>query len=90
MIIEEGFSIDSLRQIAQSLKVAADVAGVKIVTGDMKVVHRGAAEKLFINTAGVGAPALISRPKISNQGMSSLLMDISVITVQQLRLPVET
>lgn len=54
MILEEGLPIDTLRQIAQSMKIAADRAGVQIVTGDTKVVHRGAADKLFINTAGIG------------------------------------
>ncbi|MGF1540328.1 MAG: hydrogenase expression/formation protein HypE [Pleurocapsa sp.] len=54
MIIEEGFSLASLRQIVQSMKQAADVAGVQIVTGDTKVVNRGSVDKLFINTTGVG------------------------------------
>jgi len=54
MIIEEGLSIDTLRKVAASMKATANAAGVKIVTGDTKVVHRGAADKLFINTAGVG------------------------------------
>ncbi len=54
MIIEEGFSVEDLKKIALSMKKTADAAGVKIVTGDTKVVHRGAADKLFINTAGVG------------------------------------
>jgi hydrogenase expression/formation protein HypE len=54
MIIEEGFSVSDLRRIANSMKEAAQEAGVKIVTGDTKVVDRGAADKLFINTAGVG------------------------------------
>jgi len=54
MIIEEGFPIDELRRIVSSMKKTADEAGVTIVTGDTKVVHRGAADKLFINTAGVG------------------------------------
>ncbi len=54
MIIEEGMSIDDLRQIVLSMKSTADQAKVKIVTGDTKVVHRGAADKLFINTAGIG------------------------------------
>lgn len=54
MILEEGLSIDTLRQIARSMKTAADAAGVTIVTGDTKVVHRGAADKIFINTAGIG------------------------------------
>ncbi|MBL4851163.1 MAG: hydrogenase expression/formation protein HypE [Gammaproteobacteria bacterium] len=54
MIIEEGMPVDDLRRIAQSMRAAADQSGVKIVTGDTKVVPRGAADKLFINTAGVG------------------------------------
>ena len=37
-----------------SIKAAAEEAGVKIVTGDTKVVNRGSADKLFINTAGIG------------------------------------
>jgi len=54
MIIEEGFPVDDLRRIVASMKATADAAGVAIVTGDTKVVHRGAADKLFINTASVG------------------------------------
>ena len=54
MIIEEGFPVETLREIAQSMKQAADFAGVEIVTGDTKVVDRGSADKLFINTTGVG------------------------------------
>ncbi|MFK5947278.1 MAG: hydrogenase expression/formation protein HypE [Methylococcales bacterium] len=54
MIIEEGFAIDELHHIALSMKKTADEAGVLIVTGDTKVVPRGFADKLFINTAGVG------------------------------------
>lgn len=54
MIIEEGMLVDDLRRIAASMRATADQAGVKIVTGDTKVVPRGAADKLFINTAGVG------------------------------------
>ncbi len=54
MIIEEGFQIDDLRRIVTSMKATADQTGVHIVTGDTKVVHKGAADKLFINTAGIG------------------------------------
>jgi len=54
VIIEEGLSVADLRVIVQSMKAAADQAGVKIVSGDTKVVDRGAADKIFINTAGVG------------------------------------
>lgn len=54
VILEEGFSIETLREVINSMKETADRAGVQIVTGDTKVVHRGAADKLFINTAGIG------------------------------------
>jgi hydrogenase expression/formation protein HypE len=53
-IIEEGFSIELLKQIASSIHEAAEQAGVSIVTGDTKVVEHGAADRLFINTAGIG------------------------------------
>ncbi len=53
-IIEEGLPIETLRRVVGSMRTAADAAGVAIVTGDTKVVHRGAADKLFVNTAGVG------------------------------------
>jgi hydrogenase expression/formation protein HypE len=54
MIMEEGLPVETLRQVVLSMKTAADAAGVQIVTGDTKVVHRGSADKLFINTAGIG------------------------------------
>ena len=54
MILEEGLSIDILGQVVSRMKEAAAQAGVSIVTGDTKVVERGAADKLFINTAGIG------------------------------------
>jgi hydrogenase expression/formation protein HypE len=53
-IIEEGFPIEDLKRILASMKEAADEAGVQIVTGDTKVVQKGSADKIFINTAGVG------------------------------------
>ncbi|MGJ5672385.1 MAG: hydrogenase expression/formation protein HypE [Nostochopsis sp.] len=54
VILEEGLSIETLRRVVTSMKIAANKAGVQIVTGDTKVVHRGAADKLFINTTGIG------------------------------------
>ncbi len=54
IILEEGFPVADLRRIAASMQAAATEAGVQIVTGDTKVVQRGAADKLFINTSGVG------------------------------------
>jgi len=53
-IIEEGLSQSELEQVVDSVQKATQEAGVKIVTGDTKVVHRGSADKLFINTAGIG------------------------------------
>ncbi len=53
-IIEEGLPQDELNEIVASVQQAAQEAGVEIVTGDTKVVHRGSADKLFINTAGIG------------------------------------
>ncbi len=54
MVLEEGLSVDTLRTIAATMREMADAAGVSIVTGDTKVVERGAADKLFINTSGIG------------------------------------
>jgi hydrogenase expression/formation protein HypE len=53
-ILEEGFSIDTLRRIVESMRAAAEAVGVRIVTGDTKVVDRGKADGIFINTAGIG------------------------------------
>jgi hydrogenase expression/formation protein HypE len=54
VILEEGLPVETLRRVAASMKIAAKKADIQIVTGDTKVVHRGAADKLFINTAGIG------------------------------------
>ncbi len=54
IILEEGLDIDDLTKILQSMKEAADYADVKIVTGDTKVVQKGNADKIFINTTGIG------------------------------------
>jgi hydrogenase expression/formation protein HypE len=53
-IIEEGASLELLRRVAGSMAGAARSAGVQIVTGDTKVVNRGACDKLFLTTTGVG------------------------------------
>ena len=53
-VIEEGFSIATLREIVADMAEAALAAGVSIVTGDTKVVGRGGADGLYISTAGVG------------------------------------
>ena len=53
-VIEEGFAVSDLREIAADMATAARAAGVTLVTGDTKVLPRGAADDLYITTAGVG------------------------------------
>src|ERR1700685_2213388 len=53
-VIEEGFAVGDLREIVADMAVAAGQAGVTLVTGDTKVVPKGAADGLYITTAGVG------------------------------------
>jgi hydrogenase expression/formation protein HypE len=54
LIIEEGFAFDSLDKILDSIAVNAAENNVAIVTGDTKTVEAGAADEIFINTAGIG------------------------------------
>ncbi|MHC1727352.1 MAG: hydrogenase expression/formation protein HypE [Syntrophobacteraceae bacterium] len=53
-ILEEGFPFEDLRRIVESMADAARDAGVQVIAGDTKVVPRGKADKVFINTSGVG------------------------------------
>jgi hydrogenase expression/formation protein HypE len=53
-ILEEGLPLATLRQIAMSMREAAAAAEVRLVTGDTKVVERGKADGMFVNTAGIG------------------------------------
>ena len=53
-ILEEGLPLDVLERVVADMGRAARTAGVQIVTGDTKVVPRGACDKIFINTTGVG------------------------------------
>ena len=53
-ILEEGFDMDKLEQIVRSMQRSAEEAGVQIVAGDTKVVEKGNADGVFINTTGVG------------------------------------
>jgi hydrogenase expression/formation protein HypE len=54
LVLEEGFSMADLERILTSVKNALGRAGVRLVTGDTKVVPKGAADKIFINTSGIG------------------------------------
>ena len=53
-IIEEGFDFEDLEKIVDSMRKVSETTGVKIVTGDTKVVEKGKADKIFINTSGIG------------------------------------
>ena len=53
-MLEEGFPITELKEIVADMAAAAADAGVRIVTGDTKVVPRGAADGVFVTTAGAG------------------------------------
>jgi hydrogenase expression/formation protein HypE len=53
-IIEEGFDLEDLKKIAESIALQASIAKVRIVAGDTKVVNKGKCDKLFINTSGIG------------------------------------
>ncbi|MDD5255422.1 MAG: hydrogenase expression/formation protein HypE, partial [Candidatus Omnitrophica bacterium] len=63
LIMEEGLEYRILQKIADSLAQHAKKAGVRFVTGDIKVVEKGACDRLFINTSGVGR--IIARPPLS-------------------------
>lgn len=75
LIIEEGFPIADLRKIVETMRRMADEAGVYIVTGDTKVVERGKADGIFINTAGIGdiIPGTDISPKHVKPGMKVIL-----------------
>ena len=75
-IIEEGFELESLQQVAQSIADTSAEAGVPIITGDTKVVERGAADGLFINTTGIG----LVEPGIDLGGAKALPGDKVIIT----------
>jgi hydrogenase expression/formation protein HypE len=74
-ILEEGLPLDTLREIISAMAGAAREAGVSIVAGDTKVVPRGKADKIFINTAGIG----IVPPGVRLGGQNALPADGVII-----------
>src|SRR5665648_877357 len=74
-IIEEGFSLNLLEKIVLSMKAASAIAKVDIVTGDTKVVNKGAADKIFINTSGVG----IVKEGVNISGSNAKVGDVVMI-----------
>jgi hydrogenase expression/formation protein HypE len=78
-ILEEGLSIALLRRIVASMRDAALASGIRIVTGDLKVVDRGKADGLFINTSGIGtivAPCPIEPQSVAPGDMVILSGDV--------------
>lgn len=63
-IIEEGLTIETLEKIIGSMKRTAVAAGIRIVTGDTKVVQQGKGDKIFINTSGIAT--LLTKKRLSN------------------------
>lgn len=76
LILEEGLEMKVLRRVIESLARASSAAGVPIVTGDTKVVPRGKADQIFINTSGVGAMI----PGISLSAESIIAGDVVLVS----------
>jgi hydrogenase expression/formation protein HypE len=74
-ILEEGVPMQDFWRVVQSMRAAADEAGVQLVTGDTKVVDRGKADGIFINTAGIGlvAPGVNIQPTRAQIGDKILI-----------------
>jgi hydrogenase expression/formation protein HypE len=75
-VIEEGLSFDILQRVVQSMRDAAAEAGVFIAAGDTKVVQKGGADKLFINTAGVG----VVESDVNISGTNAQVDDVVIIS----------
>jgi len=76
-IIEEGFPINDLEIIVESLAAEAKKAGVLIVTGDTKVVNKGKCDKLFINTAGIGR--ITKKDSLVSKGLDIRAGDVIIL-----------
>lgn len=75
-ILEEGLPLETLQRVVASMKVAAEEAGVQIVCGDTKVVQRGKADGLYINTTGVG----IIAPGVEIGGSKARVGDVVILS----------
>lgn len=75
-ILEEGLPMDTLKQVIESMRLAAEEAGVQIVAGDTKVVQRGKADGMYITTAGVG----LVRENVNVSGANAKPGDVVIIS----------
>jgi hydrogenase expression/formation protein HypE len=75
-ILEEGLALAELSRVVDSMAAAARAAGVAVVSGDTKVVERGKADRVFINTAGVG----VARPGVAPSGDRARPGDVILVS----------
>lgn len=75
-ILEEGLPMDTLKCVIESMRAAAEEAGVQIVAGDTKVVQRGKADGLYVTTAGVG----VVRESINISGANAKVGDAVILS----------
>ena len=72
-LIEEGFATGELSRIIDSIRAAAEKAGVEVVTGDTKVVERGRGDGIYINTAGIGFLKYAGSGTVGDHGTAIML-----------------
>jgi hydrogenase expression/formation protein HypE len=75
-VVEEGLSFDVLQRVVRSVREAAAEAGVFIAAGDTKVVQRGGADQLFINTSGIG----LVGPNTDISGANAKVGDVVIVS----------
>ncbi len=75
-ILEEGLPMDTLKRVIESMRAAAEEAGVQIVAGDTKVVQRGKADGLYVTTAGVG----VVREGVNISGANAKVGDAVILS----------
>jgi len=79
-VLEEGLDMETLERVVQSIRAAADEAGVTVATGDTKVVPAGAADKMFVNTAGIGLVRTGAGTAGGTSGSSALAGDVVLLS----------
>ncbi len=75
-VVEEGLSFEILQQVVRSMRESAAEAGVYIAAGDTKVVQKGGADKLFINTSGVG----VVEADVNISGANAQIGDVLIMS----------
>jgi len=73
-VVEEGLPVEELRAVTRSVARAAREAGVRVVTGDTKVVGRGCADGLYVTTTGIGTRPPGARPSVANGAVGDVVL----------------